>query len=121
MRMLFTKWLFIAKIRSIRMLGDMQAKAEAATEVEKQVADREISLYLSQNPQLDMKVELEEAKLEIVELHQKMADTSYELYSLRKEKEFLQDKVQESNAENDKWRSDYEQLRVQAQMSQYEY
>jgi len=121
MRMLFTKWLFIAKIRSIRMLGDMQAKAEAATEVEKQVADREINLYLSQNPQLDMKVELEETKLEIVELHQKMADTSYELYSLRKEKEFLQDKVQESNAENDKWRSDYEQLRVQAQMSQYEY
>ena len=32
------------------MLGDMQAKAEAATEVEKQVADREINLYLSQNP-----------------------------------------------------------------------
>jgi hypothetical protein len=50
MRMLFTKWLFIAKIRSIRMLGDMQVKADAATEVEKQVADRELNLYLSQNP-----------------------------------------------------------------------
>jgi hypothetical protein len=50
MRSMFTKWLFISKIRSIRMLGDLQAKAEAATEVEKQIADRELSLYLSQNP-----------------------------------------------------------------------
>ena len=93
MKSVFTKWLFISKIRSIRMLGDIQAKADMATVVEKEIADRELNLYLSQNPQLDLKVELEEAKMEIVELHQKMTDTSYELYSFRKEKEFLQDKL----------------------------
>ena len=50
MKSVFTKWLFISKIRSIRMLGDLQQKADAATVVEKQIADRELSLYLSQNP-----------------------------------------------------------------------
>jgi hypothetical protein len=43
-----------------------------------------------------------------------MTDTSYEVYSLRKEKEFLQDKLTESHNENDKWRSDFETLRLQA-------
>ena len=50
-----------------------------------------------------------------------MTDSSYELYSLRKEKEFLQDKLQEAHTENDKWRSDYETLRQQAQISHNEY
>ena len=50
-----------------------------------------------------------------------MTDSSYELYSLRKEKEFLQDKLQEAHTENDKWRSDYETLRQQAQISYNEY
>ncbi len=51
------------------MLGDIEERAVAATDVEKKVAERELNLYLSKNPQLDMKVELEEAKLENVELH----------------------------------------------------
>lgn len=80
MKMVFTKWLFIAKIRSIRCLAEIDQKAEAATEVEKQIADRELNLFLSKNPQLDLKVELEEAKSEIVDLCQKIGDISYEVF-----------------------------------------
>jgi hypothetical protein len=50
MKAVFTKWLFISKIRSIRMLGDIEERAVAATDVEKKVAERELNLYLSKNP-----------------------------------------------------------------------
>jgi len=58
MRSVFTKWLFIAKIRSIRSLAELSAKAEAAANVEKEVADREFNLFLQKNPHIDLKQEL---------------------------------------------------------------
>ncbi len=39
-RMLFTKWLFIAKIRSIKALGDFNEKAQAAHDTEKSMHER---------------------------------------------------------------------------------
>ena len=39
--MLFTRWMFIAKIRSIRALGTTELKVQAATEAEKQMHDRD--------------------------------------------------------------------------------
>lgn len=56
--MFFTKWLFISKLRSIRSLADINQKAEAAATLEKQIADRDLKLYMHKNPHLDLKSEL---------------------------------------------------------------
>ena len=128
-----TKWLFVAKIRTIRQLGDTNQKAEAASQVEKMVSERELSLFLSRNPHIDLREEIAEMKSEIVELCQRISDISYECYvihiyyiifklqTLRKEKLFLTEKLTESQSENEKLRQEYESTKQQAMQSQKEY
>ena len=128
-----TKWLFVAKIRTIRQLGDINQKAEAASQVEKMVSERELSLFLSRNPHIDLREEIAEMKSEIVELCQRISDISYECYvihiyyiifklqTLRKEKLFLTEKLTESQSENEKLRQEYESTKQQAMQSQKEY
>lgn len=70
----FTKWMFISKIRSIRSLADMNQRAESAGTLEKQIADRDLKLFLHKNPHLDLKSELQDAKAEIVQLCQSIGD-----------------------------------------------
>lgn len=80
LRSAMTKWLFVAKIRTIRMLGDMNQKAEMATQAEKTINERELSLFLHRNPHIDLREEIVEMKSEIVELCQRISDISYECY-----------------------------------------
>ena len=47
MKMCFTKWLFISKIRSIKSLGNYDEKAKAASETEKQMHEREYNQMLA--------------------------------------------------------------------------
>lgn len=44
LRMCFTKWLFIAKIRSIKSLTTFEEKSVAAMETEKNLHDREFRI-----------------------------------------------------------------------------
>ena len=78
MRTVFTKWLYVAKLRTIRSLD--QGKAQATVTAEKQAADREFTLFLHKNPQIDLKQELQDAKNEIADLCQIIGDLKYEQY-----------------------------------------
>lgn len=44
------------------------------------VSERELSLFLSRNPHIDLREEIAEMKSEIVELCQRISDISYECY-----------------------------------------
>ena len=63
-----TKWLFVSKLRTIRLQGDINLKAEMAGNIEKKINERELSLFLHRNPHVDLREEIAEMKSEIVEL-----------------------------------------------------
>jgi chromosome segregation ATPase len=92
-----------------------------AAVVEKQERDRELNLYLLKNPHIDIKEELQFAKTEITEMNQQISELQYNLYSAKKEKDFLFDKVQELLMDNEKVKTDFENLRRDAQLSSNEY
>ncbi|TNV85928.1 hypothetical protein FGO68_gene4281 [Halteria grandinella] len=121
LRTFFTKWLYIAKLRTIKSQADYQQKAEMAANVEKQEQDRDLHHYLRKNPHIDIKEELQLAKAEIIEISEQMSELQYNIYATRKEKEFLADKVQEMIIDNEKLRTDYDQLKKDAQLSSNEY
>jgi hypothetical protein len=51
-----------------------------ASQVEKTISERELSLFLHRNPHIDLREEIAEMKAEIVELCQRISDISYECY-----------------------------------------
>lgn len=80
LRAIFTKWLFISKVRKLRSISEAQARFEMATQVEKQESERQLNLFIAQNPHIDLKQDLHDAKSEIVELCQALSDLKYEKY-----------------------------------------
>ena len=68
LNMLFTRWLFLAKLRSIRSLNSPEERFHAASEAEKFMHERDFQLHLAKNPGLNLKEELQDAKNEINDL-----------------------------------------------------
>eukprot|EP00347_Sterkiella_histriomuscorum_P012889 403366830 len=121
MNLMFTKWLYIAKIRSIKSLGNFELKAAAANEAERQMHERDFQLQLAKNPNMNLKEELQDAKNEITELCQQISDLQYSQFSLKKDRDYLHDKLQEIQLEADKLKQDYEEAKQKVKIYQEEY
>ena len=56
--LMFTKWLFVAKIRSIKSIVSFEERSKAAGDAEKQMHEREFQIQLAKNPGMNLKEEL---------------------------------------------------------------
>lgn len=77
MRLCITKWLFVAKLRSIRSLATIEEKAVAASEAERQMHERDFNLMVARNPNINLKEELQEARNEINDLCEQISGLQY--------------------------------------------
>lgn len=68
MKLYFSKWLFVSKLRTLKSLATYEEKAKGAGDVERQMFEREVNISNNENKSTNLKEDLVEAKNEINDL-----------------------------------------------------
>jgi len=110
----------VAKIRQIKAIQYPDLQKLTADNIEQQMIEREFEMLRNKGG-FDVREELFDAKNEIKELCQQIADLQYSSFSVKKERDYLQEQLQEVHQELEKSKQEIHDIKSSEKAFKDEY